>query len=320
MLAIFHGENRLEQGESLAAFIAKLHCEDVSGLNRVVLEPPVDFNALRQACETLPLLGDCRLVIVRGALTQESEGWAKKVAEYLPLLPPSAHLLFVEIRSVPPSHPVLKAARKLGGVVTLSALPQSKEVPTWVNRRAQKLGLKLEPAALALLAQNLGSQVQLVDQELRKLRAYQGGESIVTVEDVRIMMPYVAVADVVFEMVDAIGQRKPDAAVRHLHRLIDPGTKPDEYLRLFGMIVRQFRLLIQTRWMVDNGAIQQEIVQRLSLHPYVGEKMLLQARRFSMEQLRRAYRLLYETDVAMKSGQLPAVMGLELLIAQLCRL
>ncbi len=320
MLAIFHGENRLEQGEALAALLAELRVEDFGGLNKVVLEPPVDFGNLRRACDTFPFLGDSRLVLVRGALAQESEAWAKQVAEYLPALPAFTHLLFVELKNIPLAHPVLKAARQLGARITSSELPKSKEVPTWVKLRAQKLGLRLDPDALQLLSQNLGAQVQLVDQELRKLKTYRGGEGRITVEDVRVMMPYAALADVIFDMVDAIGQRRPGVAVRHLHRLIDPGTKPEEFLGIFGMMVRQFRLLIQTHWLAEHGKTQQEITQQLGLHPYVGEKMMVQVRQFSREQLRRAYRLLHETDLAMKTGQLPYAMALELLIAQLCRL
>lgn len=320
MLAIFHGENRLEQEEAIAALLAELRLEDFGGMNKVVFEPPVNFADLRQACDTFPFFGDGRLVLIRGALAQENEAWAKQVAAYLPSLPSFTHLFFVELKNIPLSHPILKATRQLGARVTLNELPKPKEVSAWVMRRAQKLGLRLEPAALQLLSQNLGNQVQLVDQELRKLLAYRGGAGNITVEDVRVMMPYAALADVVFDMVDAIGQRHPGAAVRHLHRLIDPATKTDEFLRIFGMMVRQFRLLIQTRWLADSGAKQQEITQQLGLHPYVGEKMLAQARQFSMEQLREAYRLLRQTDLALKTGQLPYAMALELLIAQLCRL
>jgi len=319
MLAIFHGENRLEQEEAIAELLAQLHFEDVSGLNKVILESPLAFSELRLACDTLPFLGESRLVLVRGALTQENDAWAQQVADYLPALAPFTHLFFVEGKTVPLSHPVLKTARQLGATLVSNALPKSKEVPQWVTRRAQKLGLRLEPAALALLVQNLGSQVQLVDQELRKLQAYKGGAGVITAEDVRVMMPYMATADVIFELVDAIGQRRPDVAVRHLSRLMDPGTRSDEYLRIFGMIVRQFRLLLQTRWLVDRGCTQSEIIERLALHPYVAEKMALQARLFSLQQLRQAYRLLYAADLTMKTGQMSYPMTLEVLIAQLCR-
>lgn len=320
MLAIFHGENRLEQEEAVAALLAELRVEDFGGMNKTVLESPLSLGQLRLACDTLPFLGDHRVVIVRGALTGENDAWAKEVAQYLPALPPSTHLLFVEPKGVALSHPILKAAKKLGAKVTQSELPKSKETAAWVWQRAQKLGLRLEPAAVALLASNLGSQVQLVDQELRKLQLYRGGEGVVTVEDVQVMMPYVAQAEVIFQMVDAIGQRKPQEAVMALHRLIDPGTKPEEYLGIFGMIVRQFRLLIQTRWLAEQRTTPQEITQRLGLHPFVGEKLSAQARQFTLAQLREAYRRLHETDLAMKTGQVPYPTALELLIAQLCRL
>lgn len=319
MLAIFHGENRLEQQEAIAAWLAELQAEDFGGMNKTVLEAPLEFNQLRAACDALPFLGSHRLVLVHKALSEENDAWAKTVADYLPALPPSTHLLFIEPRKISLSHPVLKVAKQLGAKIVSSELPKPKETVGWVWQRAQKLGLRIEGEAVKLLAANLGNQVQLVDQELRKLQLYRGGQGTITVEDVRIMMPYAAQADVIFQMVDAIGQRKPQEAVSLLHRLIDAGTKPEEYLGIFGMIVRQFRILIQTRWLAEQGLSAQAITQRLDLHSYVGEKAFAQAQQFSMEQLRRAYHLLHETDLALKSGQLPYLTGLELLITQLCR-
>jgi DNA polymerase III subunit delta len=107
---------------------------------------------------------------------------------------------------------------------------------------------------------------------------------LIRVEDVQVMVPYVQSADVIFQMVDALGQRDPRRAATDLHRLLDVGEHP---LGIFGMIVRQFRLLLQIRWMSDRHQPQQQIVSRLKLHPYVVRKILAQAERFTIGQLTR---------------------------------
>ena len=86
------------------------------------------------------------------------------------------------------------------------------------------------------------------------------------------------------------------------------------------MIVRQYRLLIQTRWMMDQGAADQAITARLGLHPYVAQKIQAQASYFTLSQLHQAYHLLMETDLAIKQGELAQGAALDLLIAQLTRL
>ncbi len=88
------------------------------------------------------------------------------------------------------------------------------------------------------LAQNIGVNLLLLDQEIQKLLLYVGEDVPITAEDVNVMVPYIQSADVIFQMVDALGQRDARLAASHLHRLLDVGEHP---LGIFGMIVRQFR-------------------------------------------------------------------------------
>lgn len=86
------------------------------------------------------------------------------------------------------------------------------------------------------------------------------------------------------------------------------------------MIVRQFRLLIQVRWLADRGVSEPDITARLKLHPFVTRKIRAQAQRFTPEQLRAAYRLLVDSDLAIKRGMLETEAALDLLIVQLTNL
>jgi DNA polymerase-3 subunit delta len=131
------------------------------------------------------------------------------------------------------------------------------------------------------------------------------------------MVPYVESADVIFNMVDALGQRSAQNAAVYLHRLLDTGDHP---LYVLTMIVRQFRLLIQTRWLIDQRHTVPDITNRLKLHPYVAQKLYSQALRFTPAQLRVAYALLMEMDLAIKTGKIESATALDLLVAKLTRL
>ena len=146
---------------------------------------------------------------------------------------------------------------------------------------------------------------------------YCGEDKPITSEAVKVMATYIQSADVIFAMVDAIGQRHPRNAMLYLHRLLEVGEHP---LGIFGMIVRQFRLLIQVRWLADRQMSQPDIAAKLKLHPFVTKKIRAQAQRFTLEQLRAAYQLLVNSDLAIKRGLLEAEAALDLLIAQLTSL
>lgn len=115
-------------------------------------------------------------------------------------------------------------------------------------------------------------------------------------------------------MVDALGQRKTRQATIVLHRLFDLGEHP---LGLMAMIVRQFRLLIEVKELVDAGKRPGDIARDLRQAPFVVDKLTRQARPFTMPQLERIYHQLLDLDVAIKSGETDAEIGLDAFVAGL---
>ena len=88
---------------------------------------------------------------------------------------------------------------------------------------------------------------------------------------------------------------------------------------LLGMIVRQFRIMIQVKELSGQGLSQQDTATRLKLHPFVVKKTTRQAMNFSMEQLETIYKKLLETDVSIKTGKMDDVLALDLLVVGLSR-
>jgi DNA polymerase III subunit delta len=318
MLVVLHGENALQRREALNAIIEQSGLmPDLRDMNTEVLEGAVSPGDLRRACSVMPFLGEVRVVIARDAFSKSRGAAAQAIVDVLASVPPTTILIFDEEKTLPKRHPVLSPGAGVEVQVHHFAQPDTRDLPRWVRERVAIYGGTIEPRAAAVLAQNIGANLLLLDQEIRKLLLYVGEGAPIRGEDVQVMVPYVQSADVIFQMVDALGQRDPRRAATDLHRLLDVGEHP---LGIFGMIVRQFRLLLQIRWMSDRHQPQQQIVSRLKLHPYVVRKVLAQAERFTIDQLREAYRLLMQTDLAIKRGEFSAELALDLLIAQLTRL
>jgi len=318
MLYLLHGENELQRRETLAEIVEQSGLTpDFRDMNTEILEGTVSPGDLRGACSVLPFLGESRIVIARDLLSKAKGKAAQELVAVLPDVSPTTHLIFDESKTLPKRHAIFTKAKDAGVRVQHFGLPDARALPSWVQRRAQSYGARIEGRAAGLLAQNIGGNLRLLDQEIRKLLLYVGDRKEIAVEDVRVMVPYVQSADVIFQMVDAVGQRDGRRALSYLHRLLDVGEHP---LGIFGMVVRQFRMLIQIRWLIDRHHTQQQIASRLKLHPYVVKKVYAQADRFTPAQLRQAYRLLAEMDLAIKHGEIPADMALDLLMAQLTAL
>ncbi len=315
---VFHGDDELTCAETVAELRQRLDGSGMADLNTTVLDgQKVTLTDLRNACEAIPFLADRRLVIVEGLLSrlqQKGDRFLKGLLELLPRLPETTRLIFVEDRPLPDGHPVLRLAQEHPrGYARRFDLPDARELPRWIERRVRRHGGRIAPQAAARLAEVIGSDLRLLDQEILKLVTYVGPEREITVEDVARLVPYVQQA-VVFDLVDALGRRDGRTAASTLQRLLDGGEHP---MGILAMIVRQFRLLIQVAELRRAGENGTTIARILNLHPYPARKLYVQSTNFTPAQLEQIYRHLLATDAEIKQGNLAPEIALDLLVAGL---
>jgi DNA polymerase-3 subunit delta len=323
---IFHGTDEFSMAEALADFKRRLGAPEMADLNTTVLDGrDISLGELRHACDAIPFLTERRLVIVTNLLrrltargdrdlSRSLDDFRESLIEYLPQLPDTTGLVFIEDRGLSSRHPVVKlASQHERGYVRKFDPPAKDVLGHWVQERAHEYGASIEGKAAQELAVVVGDNLRLLDQEINKLATYTNGERAITVEDVGALVPYAQEA-VVFDLVDALGQGDAGTAAATLHRLLDGGEHP---LAIFGMIVRQFRLLIQVKELEQRGASLQDVTKELNLHPFPARKLHVQAIRFTSAQLDAIYHHLLDTDLAIKTGKLDQVLALDLLVAEL---
>jgi DNA polymerase-3 subunit delta len=335
---IFHGEDEFGQSEELAGLRNRLAGDDpaMAELNTSTLDGTrLTLGELRHVCDSVPFMSDRRLVIVHGLLSRlaagrkgrrqkasrdqvssQDEDLIRELSDYLPNLPPFTRLMFVENKTLPASHPILKLAAdravKDRAFVKLFDLPQEHDLPGWIHRRAREKGGSLSAEAARMLALLVGRDPRLLDQEIGKLLLYADGRPVEP-DDIEALVSRARETSI-FDLVDAVGQRQTDRALRLLHRLLEDGEPP---LYLLTMLARQVRILIQVSELQDQGLTESEIAARLKLHPYVVKKGRVQARNFQMAQLEAAHRRLVETDLSIKTSAVGEVLALDTLVVAL---
>jgi DNA polymerase-3 subunit delta len=327
---ILHGEDELTRTETLTRLKERLGTPELAALNTTVFDgQQVTLQELTNACGTMPFMTQRRMVIVEGLLTRlvgRSKGrqsgksnWQKTylsgLEDYVSRLPETTRLVFVEPRTLSAKHPILKQAQQ-DEYGYVRAFEPPRDLVKWVRRRAADKGgqdAQFTIEAARALVEAVGAEQRLLDQEIEKLLAYVNMERPVSSQDVALLVPYAQEA-VIFDAVDALGQRDGPKATQLLHNLLDHGNEP---LYLMAMIVRQFRLLIQIKELALEGLRPPDISRQIKLHPFPTGKLYTQARNFSLEQLERVYRHLLEVDLQIKTGQIDPVVALDLLIAGL---
>ncbi|MEJ2706719.1 MAG: DNA polymerase III subunit delta [Anaerolineales bacterium] len=176
--------------------------------------------------------------------------------------------------------------------------------------QAKTYGGQFSSSGASLLASLVGEDTRLADQEIQKLLAYVDFTRPVEPEDVENLTADTVPGDI-FVMVDALGNQNGKQALGMLKRLLEE----QEPILIFGMIVRQFRLLLLAREIMDAGGSKDEIARKLKLFPFVADKMSAQARSFTIFTLESVFKQLLDIDEAMKTGQIEGELALETLVA-----
>ena len=330
MIYLFHGDEEFGRSERIAALKARLG--DLVEINTVTLDGRrLTREELLHHCDVPPFLGDFRLVIVNDLLTgqEKSKGPNGKqsaaakqyidwLVQYLPTIPDTTMLVLNESKKISARNAVLKAVNKMGerGEVRLFETPQLRrgELAGWVAKRAREMGIHLDRGVAEDLATFIGPNLRLINSELEKLSLYVG-DRVITKADVAMMCPYAREASI-FDMVDALANRRTATAFRLLAQMRGQGAHP---LYLLTMIVRQYRILLQVKDYVAQGMRKDEIASALHLHPFPTGKAINQSRNYTPRQLESIYDRLLETDVAIKTGKLEANLALDMLVVELAR-
>ncbi|MEM7803226.1 MAG: DNA polymerase III subunit delta, partial [Chloroflexota bacterium] len=198
------------------------------------------------------------------------------------------------------------------------------QLERWIVQKATAKGGKMHPRSAAVLAQNAGNDLALLDNEIEKLVLFKGVAEAsadpdtfepaeISPKDIELLSPGIAEANI-FDLVDALGNRNGAQASRLLQRKLDEGTEP---FLIFSMFIRQFRLLIQVKELADKRVTPPEIAKTVRIHKFVAQKLSQQCRSFSIEQLERIYRHLLDIDVRVKTGKEDIVTALNMLIFSL---
>jgi len=279
----------------------------------------LDLEAFQLACNSLPFLAGRRLIVVEDAQALPHDPTARRRFEQiLDQLPSTTALALIEwIDTDRPNAEREQKAKSIGlawaaahpeaAFVRRFVSPRGPAFARWLQDRARSQGGSIDPEAAQALAERLAEQLLLAEQELRKLLEFTDHTRPITLADVARLTPdYSEIG--IFEMLDHLGSGTN--WIRHLERLL----QDDDPSRVFGLIARQFRLLVKARAALDAGEDPVAAVQAgEGRRPpeFVAKKISRQARGFSLPTLKSIHRRLMQLDLAVKRGE--AELSLDLL-------
>ncbi|MFH0804740.1 MAG: DNA polymerase III subunit delta [Patescibacteria group bacterium] len=183
----------------------------------------------------------------------------------------------------------------------------------WIQAAVKSRGGRIASSAVLELASLVGSDLWNMSNEIDKLVSYRHGQEIRTA-DVGLMVR-AAFDENIFHLTDALAARDARLTFRLLSDQLAAGANE---LYLLTMLTRQFRILLQTREIIDREPNYYTVATRLGIHPFVAQKAIRDARRYTLEQLKDAYRRLLACEVSFKSSGGDPRLLFDLLVMRVC--
>ena len=275
----------------------------------------LDLSTIRNELETLPMFAPCRVVVVDLAdpfVTANRESLERYFAK-----PSTAGVLILDVKTFPETTKLAKALTD-GAKIACKSPPMAK-LADWCCTRA-KAGhrKKLGRDAAMMLLELIGTSMGQLDQELEKLAVAIGPRPEITGDDVHKLVGRSRAANV-FQILDAVGDGKPQVAFTILHQLFAEGEDP---LAILGALTSNLRKLATVG---RHAALGQSLgpamdAAGVASWPQARQSAERQIKHLGMRRLKELPEWLIEINLGLKGGSpLPPRMQLERLLVKLAR-
>lgn len=299
----------------------------------------ITVDRLRTEVMTPPFLSRCKVVVVRqsGLLASADRGTKATAVEdtnedstsdpdepidpkaaknrqqelirLFAEIPDSACLILIEDKVDKRQKAVITAIEQRGVLAEIGT-EQPALLRQWIEVECRQRSLSIEPLAAESLVDRCDSSMQVIWQELQKVFLYMQFTQATLIN--RDLIEKLSLPDLrgnIFDMTDAISRGNTARALELVDLLL---SQKEPATLIAFMLARHVRQLIVAKDLGQSEAL----IRELKVMPFVANRLLQQAKAMKIEQLETIYGLCFETDLAVKTGQLAERLALELLLVQ----
>ncbi|MEK7532526.1 MAG: DNA polymerase III subunit delta [Patescibacteria group bacterium] len=302
MYILINGEDTFRSRAHLQKMIASFkEKRDPQGLNVSILDcakaKPED---IWEQLGTVPFLAEKRMVVLKELLGRKDDELLDALREKLEAgaFAETAVIVFFETTSEFKKNKLFDFLKKQP-YSTAFPLMKEFEREVWVKRAIQARNGSITTGAARTLAAAVEETWQL-EQVVEQACALAGAEEIQRAHVEPFVEP--PLDDNIFNFTDALAAGNTRRA---LELLRDQRRADANEFYLLTMITRQFRILMQIHDRASGDA-QGDIAKELGVHPYVIQKSLPLAKRYSFAQLKTIYDNLFKIETLLKTTATPA--------------
>ncbi|MCK9181975.1 MAG: DNA polymerase III subunit delta [Fibrobacteraceae bacterium] len=331
MILALVGDNEFDKERRIGQFLDKtLGDRKDDPLARKILfatdtNVPSIADAVMEACDSCSLFAGEQTVIVRKCDALHTND-AEALASWI-LTKPNCQLLleFTKLTARATkkdeggnkSSGSLHKALKEAGTIEKYETPREWDIPKWITQHVQTdFGRRIEPMAVSYVADALGTDLAVIDSELKKILLLDPNGKEISLEQVKLMIvPQREIA--AFEIREFFGDRNPQAYTKKLRELLDSGV---DGIAIISALESYAVRLLHVRAMLDRHTPPKEIASKLGVNEWLFCTKLNEPRKamnWPQPLLCRVIKHLCKLDSEIKNGICDSRMGLELSLATL---
>jgi len=306
---LLHGDERFLVDETGRAALEAWKADLVSDFAFETLEG-TGLNAarLQDSILQMPFLDPYRAVFARMIPANRAESLAPALAD----VPSTTRLLITVAGRLSPSNKMVKAVTAARGTVQEMQHLKGRALSDWTARRATEVH-GLTPMIAAQVVRVTPPDLSVIDSELSKLAAYKASGSKLTNEAVTELLAG-GREDEIFKLTDNLLPHPTPQALQIARGLTRGGLQPTS---VAYRMARHVALVLEVRARQERGESLQQVQDGMAEHRFVVQKAYDAAQNADPNHLEAALRAIRDYEWEVKSGQIDAELGLDVLLTRL---
>ena len=305
--------------DGIELIVKKQIDEQLSDLNLIKIDGMnTTFDAIMNACETMPFMSEKKVVIVYRAnfLQDKSDSTGTKIyndiKKYIENMPPYTILIMYYLckdkRDKPSKNKKLTPIGKVLPIVYCDKLKRDKYIKK-ISDIFKEKGKQIERVELMYFCEKVQNNFDIIKREVDKIISYCEGREIKKA-DIDLLISS-SNEDDIFDLVELIAQRKIDKAIDIMKEIL---YKSDQHMLIISAIEKHFSRLYAIKLGMMEGKRVDQFISQFKLPQFVCEKLMGQSSRFTERQLTELIKLCLETERKLKSSGLDKTMEMEFLL------
>ena len=172
---------------------------------------------------------------------------------------------------------------------------------------------QVSDSSIKLLIDRVGNNLELIYQEVEKLKIYKIDDKIISNKDIEDVVVENISVDI-FKFVDDIINKNKKDAIKTYKELIKLNEEP---IKIVALLASKFRLMYQANKLAKKGYTEEDISSILGVHKYPVHLAILSGYKYTEEILLKYLNDLADLDIGIKTGEKYKELALELFILSL---